>query len=253
MKQLAELEAILQRLRFSETAKALPELLMKANEESPTYKDFLLTVFQHERDCREEKAISRRLKQASFPYYRPISEFQLSEQPSMSKKELNKLTDLLWIEQHYNLVLLGPTGTGKTMLSVGLGIAAIEAGFKVVFVAMGEMIHLLKTSDISRKSLARLKRLKDAQLIILDDLMFMAMNKEEANLFFHFINEVYEQASIILTSNKAPSEWGQLIGDEVITGAVLDRIIQKAEIIQLTGDSYRIKHRETIFGKTNNV
>lgn len=93
----------------------------------------------------------------------------------------------------------------------------------------------------------RLKRLRDSNLIIIDDLMFMAMDHRKANLFFHLINELYNQASIILTSNKSPSEWGELLGDPAITAAILNRIIHRAEVIQLVGDSHRLKHRKIIF------
>ncbi|SEQ51317.1 ATP-binding protein, partial [Piscibacillus halophilus] len=98
-----------------------------------------------------------------------------------------------------------------------------------------------------RKSQIRLKRLRDSNLVIIDDLMFMAMDQKEANLFFHLINDLYNSASIILTSNKGPSDWGELLGDPAITTAVLDRIVHRAEVIQLSGDSYRMKNRTSIF------
>ena len=105
----------------------------------------------------------------------------------------------------------------------------------------------LKTEEITRKSQTRMKRIRDADLVIIDDLMFMAMNQSEANLFFHVINDLYNTASIILTSNKAPKEWGELLGDPAITTAILDRLMHRVEIIHLNGDSYRMKHRSTIF------
>jgi len=113
---------------------------------------------------------------------------------------------------------------------------------------MGELIHTLKTEEISRKSQTRMKRIRSADLVIIDDLMFMAMNQQEANLFFHLINDLYNRSSIILTSNKSPKEWGELLEDPAITTAILDRIIHRAEVIHLNDDSYRMKHRSTIFG-----
>lgn len=112
---------------------------------------------------------------------------------------------------------------------------------------MGELIHVLKIEEITHKSQIRMKRSRDSNLIIIDDLKFMAMDQREANLFFHLINELYNQSSIILTSNKGPGEWGELLGDPAITAAILDRIIHRAEVIQLGGDSYRLKHRSSIF------
>jgi DNA replication protein DnaC len=135
------------------------------------------------------------------------------------------------MEQLYNLILLGPTGVGKTFLAIGLGIEAIHQGYKVSFISMGGLIHALKTEDITRKSKVRLKNIRDSNLVIIDDLMFMAMDKSEANLFFHLINDLYNNASIILTSNKGPSEWGELLGDPVITAAILDRVLIELKLL----------------------
>ncbi|SRR5690625_4252203 len=107
---------------------------------------------------------------------------------------------------------------------------------------MGELIHVLKIEEITHKSQIRMKRSRDSNLIIIDDLKFMAMDQREANLFSHLINELYNQSSIIQTSNKGPDEWWELLGDPVVTVAILDRIIHRAEVIQLGGDSYRLKH-----------
>lgn len=249
-KQIDEVSRLLTKIRCSETALSLPMILEQATENDASPIEFLRMILTHELTKRDEKSIERRMKQAAFPYQRPLSEFQLAEQPSLSQKNFNKLSSLIWIEQTYNLVFLGPTGTGKTSLSVGLGIKAVLEGYRVTFVTMGEMVHLLKTMEFTTRSLNRIKRIKQSDVVILDDLMFMAMDKSEANLFFHFINDIYETTSIILTSNKSPADWGQLIGDEIITGAILDRIIQRSEIIQLSGESYRLRHREGLFDST---
>src|SRR5690625_5304713 len=247
MSTYKQLDEVLRSLRLSETAEYLPELLKKAEKQDLSYTQFLLEVMSYEQRRRGEKLIERRMKWATFPVYKTLNEFSLNEQPSLTKKQFNQLSDLSWLDQVYNLILVGPTGVGKTHLSIGLGIKAIHEGYKVTFISMGELIHVLKTEEITRKSQIRLKRLRDSNLIIIDDLMFMAMDHREANLFFHLINELYNQASIILTSNKGPSEWGELLGDPAITAAILDRIIHRAEVIQLAGDSHRLKHRQTIF------
>ena len=139
-------------------------------------------------------------------------------------------------------------GVGKTCLSIGLGIEAISRGYRVTFVQMDELIRLLKTEEISRNSRAKVKRMVGSDLVIIDDLMFMAIDRHEANLFFQLINKLYGQTSIIITSNKGPEDWGDILGDPAITTAILDRLIHKSEVIHLSGDSYRLKHRQTIFG-----
>jgi len=116
-----------------------------------------------------------------------------------------------------------------------------------MFISMGELVHILKTEEISRKSQTRLKRIRNANLVIIGDLMFMAMDQQEANLSFHLINDLYNKSSIILTFNKAPKEWGELLGDPAITTAILDRIIHRSGVIHLNGDNYRMKHRTSIF------
>lgn len=247
MSTYKELETILRALRFAETSEHLPELIKKAENQTLSYTQFLLDVMSYEQKRREEKLIEKRLKWATFPVYKTLDEFSLHEQPSLKKIQFNQLTDLAWLDQLYNLILLGPTGVGKTHLAIGLGIKAIHEGYKVTFISMGELIHVLKTEEITRKSQVRLKRLRNSNLVIIDDLMFMAMDQREANLFFHLINELYNQSSIVLTSNKGPSDWGELLGDPAITAAILDRIIHRAEVIQLGGDSYRLKHRSSIF------
>ena len=247
MNQLKRLQDTLKSLRLGETAEQLPVLLEAAEKNDDTYASFLMDVMSYEQQRREEKKIERHLKWATFPYHKTLEQFYLNEQQSLSKKQFNQLKELLWIEQLYNLILLGPPGVGKTHLAIGLGIEAIHRGHKVIFTTMGELVQNLKTEEITRKSQTRMKRIRDADLVIIDDLMFMAMNQSEANLFFHVINDLYNTASIILTSNKAPKEWGELLGDPAITIAILDRLMHRVEIIHLNGDSYRMKHRSTIF------
>jgi DNA replication protein DnaC len=248
MSQLQQLQEIMRTLRLSETANHLPELIREAEQKDLSFTQFLLEMAAYEQSRRDEKQLEKRFKWATFPFYNTIDEYDLQEQKSLSSKKLNQLKDLTWIEQLYNIVFLGPPGVGKTHLSIGLGIEALNQGYKVIFTTMGDLIHTLKTEEITRKSKTRMKRIREADLVIIDDLMFMAMDKQEANMFFHLINNLYNQTSIILTSNKGPKEWGELLGDQAITTAILDRIMHRVEIIHLNEDSWRMKHRKTIFG-----
>lgn len=247
MSDLSLAQERLKTLRMSESAQYLPTLVKEAEMHDKSYLGFLNSILEYEQKRREEKLLERRLKWAAFPSHKTLDEFNLDEQRSLSRKQLNQLKELTWIEQLYNIIFLGPPGVGKTHLAIGLGLEAIHQGYKVMFISMGDLVHTLKTEEISRKSKTRMKRIRDANLLIIDDLMFMAMDQHEANLFFHLINDLYNKSSIILTSNKAPKDWGELLGDPAITTAILDRIIHRAEIIHLNGDSYRMKHRTSIF------
>lgn len=236
-------------LRMVETANELPALLRNAEQSSWTYQEFLQEILKYELKRREQKSVEKRLKWAKFPYHKTLDEFHIHEQQSLSTRQIKQLRELNWLEQQYNLILLGPPGAGKTHIAIGLGLEAIQMGFKVVFSTMGELVHLLKTQEYIRKSQMQLNRLKESDLVIMDDLMYMAMDQREANLFFHLVNDLYERSSIILTSNKGPEEWGELIGNQGITTAILDRLLHRVEVIQLVEDSYRLKHRTTIFGR----
>lgn len=237
-------------LRMTEAANELPVLLRNAEKMSWTYQEFLQELLTYELKRREEKSVEKRLKWAKFPHQKTLDEFRIEEQRSLSTRQLNQLRELNWLDQQFNIILLGPQGSGKTHISIGLGIEAIQKGYKVAFSTMGELVHLLKTEEYIRKSQMQLKRIKESDLVIIDDLMYMAIDPREANLFFHLINHLYERSSIIITSNKGPEEWGELIGDQGITMAILDRLLHRVEVIQLNdNDSYRLKHRTSIFEK----
>lgn len=242
-------KTMLKKVNLHNAAGQIEEILITPLNQSISYEKFLEELLLCEIKGREEKRFERRLRHASFPEYKTLEQFDLNEQPSLSKRQYNQLKELSWIEQGYNLILLGPTGVGKTMLSIGLGIHAINNGYKVHFTTMNDLVYILKTQEIIRTSKARYKRIVESDLVIIDDLMFMAMEKHEANLFFQLVNKLYGQSSIIITSNKGPEEWGELLGDPAITTAILDRIVHKCEVITLDGDSYRLKHRKTIFDK----
>lgn len=243
-----ELKQCMSALNLTEAAHILEESLLDAQTKDWSCGQFLHHILRHEMRRREEKQRLKRLKWAAFPFVKSLDEFRLEEQQSLSKRHMEQLREMLWLEHTYNLILLGPPGVGKTHLSVGLGLEALERGYRVSFVSMDNLVHLMKTQEIARTSQTRMKRILQSDLVIIDDLMFMAMDKGESNLFFQFVNRLYGQTSIILTSNKGPEDWGELLGDPAITTAILDRILYKSEVIKLDGDSFRLKHRETIFG-----
>ena len=142
------LKIMLKTANLHHVAEQIEELLNIPLDQSMSYEKFLERILQCEIKGREEKRFERRLKYAMFPEYKTLDEFDLNEQPSLSRRQFNQLKELSWVEQGYNLILLGPTGVGKTMLSVGLGIHAINSGYKVHFVTMNDLVYILKTQEI---------------------------------------------------------------------------------------------------------
>lgn len=239
---------MLKTLNMNHAGAALSRIIEKSIESSYSREMFLTEILNEEISGREKRKFEKRLKLASFPEYKTLEKFNLDEQITLSKRQFNQLRELSWLEKGFNLIFLGAPGVGKSHISIGLGIEALNKGYKVKFITMADLIHQLKTQEISSTSRTSIKRIIESDLVILDDLMFMAMEKNEANLFFQLINKLYGQTSLIITSNKGPEDWGELLGDPAITTAILDRLIHKCEIINIhDNDSYRMKHRERIF------
>lgn len=246
MTLLKEVQEQLAALSLNHAARNLETVLDKAKEKDWTVLQIVHTLLGEERNARIDRARERRLKAAGFPYMATIEEFDFGFQTSISKKQMKQLLELSWLESAFNIMFLGPPSVGKTHLAVALGIAAANAGYRVMFIHMDQLVHILKTQEISSKSRHTLKRFYQVDLAIIDEVGFQPVNRNEANLLFGVINRLYQQTSIILTSNKGVLEWGEFMGDQVITAAMLDRLMHKCEIFTMEGDSYRLTHRQRI-------
>lgn len=221
-------------------------LLPSISGKEISYVDFLHSILKEEIMAREKRSRDRRLQAAEFPYIRYPDDFDYAFNNSVTRRQISALLELNWIESAYNILFLGPSGIGKTHLAVTLGVQAVERGYKVSFVTMEKLLKLLKTEEISVRARQRLRRIMNSDLVIIDEIGFQPISRQESNLFFQVISNLYEQRSIIVTSNKGFEEWAELLQDPVITTAILDRLTHHSEIFNMTGQSYRLKHRDTI-------
>ena len=225
------------------------QLIKNAEEKDSTYAEFLSHVLISELQFRMERAKNKRIKEAGFPYIRKLEDFDLSFQKSLTERQLKQLSELNWIEQMYNLMFFGPPGVGKTHLSIALAYKAASEGYKVVFTTMTTLIQTLRTAEISRTSKTKLNRIYHAQLLVIDEVGYLPIERTDANLFFQLVTDLYEQASIILTSNKGFEEWAEFLGDAALTTAVLDRLTYKCDMITLDGKSYRLENHKSFLKK----
>jgi len=223
------------------------QLIAKAESNAIGFMDYTLGLLQTEADHRHENELRRRIKTARLPRSHDLDSYDHTVENGLSKARINQLRELNWIDQIYNIMLMGPSGTGKTFMAAGLCADAVQKGYKAYFRTMEEIINMLKLKDITRSALADYKRLNKANLIVIDDIMLFPVEKNLAINLFNFINQLYETTSFIITTNKMPTDWAKLLDDEVLATALLDRLLFHCEIINLSGKSYRVKNRKPIF------
>ena len=204
-------------------------------------------IFLHAQlELKEERATQIRLKRSFLPPKKTLKEFDFGFQRSITKEQMLRLTDCTWIDEAYNIMLLGPPSVGKSHIATALAYEALERGYSVSFVSLNDLIKQLKTAEIAASSKRRINYYRKSDLIVIDEVGFLPVTNAEANLFFQFVSTMHEKTSLVITSNKGFSEWAGFLGDEVITTAILDRLVFKCEIFNMTGDGYRLKHRKTI-------
>lgn len=237
------------RFRLSGIANGLDPVLTEAETEQVSYLDYTIKFLDTEARHREVRDLERRTKAARLPMFHDLDNYDFTVDNGLSKTQLNQLRELNWIEQLFNIVLMGPSGTGKTYIAAGLCNDAIKNGLKAYFRTMDDISQMLRMKDITRTAGADYKRLSKAHLIVVDDIMMFPLEKQTAVSLFNFINKLYETTSFIITTNKAPKQWAQMLNDEVLASALLDRLLYRCEVINLTGVGYRMKNRKTIFNQ----
>jgi DNA replication protein DnaC len=235
---------LLRTLKLKGIEIGLDELIHEAETGPQSHITFLNAILNAEIDYRVAKRLKRNLVGAHFPVEKKIDDYEFSQVKGITKSETVNLLDCRWIDNRENLLFFGPPGLGKTHLAIGIGYQAIEKGYTVCFERITSLIKLLKTAEVQKSAEHRIRRILKANALIIDEIGYTPIEKREANLFFNLISELYEKSSIIITSNKSFESWAEMMGDTVMTTALLDRLFHHARIFNLQGDSYRLKNMD---------
>jgi len=237
---LDRIQSNLSRLKLSRMGEILEQTIKTSEEEGKSYLSFLEELLEEEVACKEQRRVETSLKISGLPFIKSIDEFDFTFQPKLNRQKVMSLFDLTFIQQKANVILLRPPGVGKTHLAVSLALKACQAGVSIYFTNMENLIKKLKKNWDARRP-GRGRSYHKSALVVVDEVGYTTIDREECNLFFRFIANRYEKTSTIITSNKAFSDWTELFHDPVIVTAFLDHLLHHSVVINIRGKSYRLR------------
>jgi DNA replication protein DnaC len=241
--QSERLETLMQRLGLADMVQSYAAWAEQAAQKNLSYCDFLEQVLENESQARQERTIKLRTQMARFPDPKRLEQFDFKFPASIDEKKVRELASLRFVERHENVCLLGPPGVGKTHLAVSLGMEAIRQGFSVYFITVPDLLERLVQAQAENRMHKKMGPLRQCRLLILDEIGYRILDQSATACFFQLISERYERGSMILTSNKSYGEWGTIFQDNVVTSAILDRLLHHSHTINIKGESYRLKDK----------
>ena len=238
----------LNRLGLSVTEQIIDNYLESAKDKP--FMEILDHLLEQETRNLKSRKVEMRLKYSGLPFRKTMDQFDFSFQPSIDRKVMDDLMTMRFIHNSENVVFLGPPGVGKTHLSGALGMQAALSEISIYYITAVKLVQILRKDFLSSRLSYRLATYARFPLMIVDEIGYLPLTREESNLFFQFVSSRYEKHSTIYTSNKSFSEWGEVLGDTVMASAVLDRILHHCTVVNIRGESYRLKERKKL-GNTN--
>lgn len=231
----------LEKLKLDKMRDYLPKYIDEINKNDISFVDALYELTEKEIEFKADRASLFNIKVAHFPFNRTLDEFDFDFQPSINKKEILDLATLRFIEEKKNVLLMGNPGVGKTHLATALGIEAAKKRNSVYFISCNDLITNLSKAFKENRLDNKIKFYCKYKLLIIDEIGYLPITRDEANMFFQLIAKRYENKATIITTNQPFSKWGEVFGDTTIASAIIDRLVHHSVIINIKGKSYRIK------------
>jgi DNA replication protein DnaC len=241
-------------LGLDQAVDALGDLVGRSVSENWNPLTFLAEVLAAETGRREERRVATSLRLSGLPTGQTLRDFDFAFQPAIERARIETLATSQWIRDRRSLLLLGPPGVGKTHLAVGLGVAAIERGFSVSFARIEHLLHDLRRDAHLPPTQLRRRKYFSSALLIIDEMGFEPLTREDANLFFRLVSYRYQRGSLLITSNKSVKDWPEMLaGDETLAGAILDRLLHASHVLPIRGRSYRLRALDAQLTATDGV
>jgi len=242
----------LELLKLEKFRSFLPNYLEEINKNEIPFSDALLKLTEKELEFRNERASKIQISVSAFPFEKTLSDFDFDFQPSINKTKILDLESLRFLENKENILFFGSSGVGKTHLAVAIGIAAAKRRYLTYFISCHDLIMQLNKAHAENRLESKLKHYAKYKLLIIDEIGYLPIDKQGANLLFQLINKRYEKNSTIITTNQPFSKWGEVFSDITLANAILDRLIHHSSIIKITGPSYRLKGKVDLLDTKRN-